>query len=76
MEPSHVIRALGGPRELAHTACASAWAASTTSEEVEYVGARVVAAVKRLRDLSPLYRVNAKLKRANRDTINGFGIHE
>jgi len=59
MEASHVIRALGGPRELAHTAVRFGLGRFNTAEEIEYAGGRVVAAVKRLRELSPLYRVNA-----------------
>jgi cysteine desulfurase len=57
LEPSHVLRAIGLPDELAHGSLRFGLGRSTTAEEVDAVAARVVAAVTRLRELSPLWRM-------------------
>jgi len=55
LEPSHVLRALGVPEDLAHSSIRFGLGRFNTQEEVDYVANRVVETVKRLRELSPLY---------------------
>ncbi len=55
LEPSHVLSALGVPEELAHSSIRFGLGRFNTPEDVDYVAARVVETVKRLRELSPLY---------------------
>jgi cysteine desulfurase len=55
-EPSHVLRALGVPPKLAHASIRFGLGRFTTEEEVDYVIAKVVRVVNRLRELSPLPR--------------------
>jgi cysteine desulfurase len=64
LEPSHVLRAIGVEEELAHTSIRFGLGRFNTEEEVDYTVRRVVEEVRRLRDLSPLYRARkAKLQR-------------
>ena len=55
-EPSHVLKALHLPNERLHSAIRFGLGRFTTAEEVEYVAARVVESVKRLRERSSAYR--------------------
>ncbi|MFN0165678.1 MAG: IscS subfamily cysteine desulfurase [Bryobacteraceae bacterium] len=57
LEPSYVLKALGVGDDLAHTSIRFGIGRFNTDEEVEYVGNRVVEAVRKLRDLSPLYEM-------------------
>ena len=57
LEPSYVLKALGVDEELAHTSIRFGLGRFTTEEEVDYVAAKVVAEVRRLRDMSPLYEM-------------------
>ncbi|MBI3078703.1 MAG: IscS subfamily cysteine desulfurase [Deltaproteobacteria bacterium] len=57
LEPSYVLKALGVGEELAHTSIRFGLGRFNTEEEVDYVVDSVVAAVKRLRDMSPLYEM-------------------
>jgi cysteine desulfurase len=57
LEPSYVLKALGVGDELAHTSIRFGLGRFNTEEEVDYVAARVVHEVRRLRDLSPLYEM-------------------
>ncbi len=57
LEPSYVLRALGMNDELAHSSIRFGIGRYTTEEEVDFVGNLVVDAVKRLRDMSPLYEM-------------------
>src|SRR5262249_11772281 len=57
LEPSYVIGALGASAELAHSSIRFSLHRFTTEEEVEYVGARTIEVVKRLREMSPLYEL-------------------
>jgi cysteine desulfurase len=57
LEPSYVLKALGVGDELAHTSIRFGLGRFTTEQEVDYVAERVIAEVKRLRDLSPLYEM-------------------
>jgi cysteine desulfurase len=56
LEPSHVLRAIGVEEELAHTSIRFGLGRFNTEEEVDYTVRRVVEEVRRLRELSPLYR--------------------
>jgi len=57
LEPSYVLKAIGVGDDLAHTSIRFGIGRFTTPEEIDYAGERVVAAVKRLRDMSPLYEM-------------------
>jgi cysteine desulfurase len=57
LEPSYVLKALGVGEDLAHTSIRFGIGRFNTEEEVDYVAARVIEVVRRLRDLSPLYEM-------------------
>ena len=57
LEPSYVLRALGIGEELAHTSIRFGLGRFNTDEEVDYVADHVTTAVKKLRDLSPLWEM-------------------
>ena len=57
LEPSYVLKALGVGDELAHSSIRFSMGRFTTSRDVDYALEQVVTAVKRLRDLSPLYEM-------------------
>jgi cysteine desulfurase len=57
LEPSYVLKALGVGDELAHTSIRFGLGRFNTEEEVDFVAAQVIEAVKRLRELSPLYEM-------------------
>jgi len=60
LEPSYVLRALGVPPELAHSSIRFGLGRFNTEDEVEYVAEKVVRAVNRLREMSPLYEMAQK----------------
>ncbi|MGC4068712.1 MAG: aminotransferase class V-fold PLP-dependent enzyme [Polyangiaceae bacterium] len=57
LEPSYVLSALGVDAGTAHSSIRFGLGRSTTAEEIDYVATRVIAEVKRLRELSPLYEM-------------------
>lgn len=57
LEPSYVLRALGVTEDLAHTSLRIGFGRFTTETEVEYAADRIVEAVQKLRDLSPLWEM-------------------
>lgn len=57
LEPSHVLRAMGVGDELAHSSIRFGFGRFTTREDVDFAVAQVVQAVRRLRELSPLYEM-------------------
>jgi cysteine desulfurase len=58
LEPSYVLRAMGVEEELAHTSIRFGLGRFNTEEEVDFVADLVIAQVKRLRELSPLYEMH------------------
>ncbi len=58
LEPSYVLRSMGLDEELAHSSIRFGLGRFNTEEEVDYVAELVIAKVKRLRELSPLYEMH------------------
>ena len=57
LEPSYVMRALGVGSDLAHSSIRFGLGRFNTEEEVDYVIARTIETIKRLREMSPLYEL-------------------
>jgi cysteine desulfurase len=57
LEPSHVLRSMGVGDELAHSSIRFGFGRYTTKEQVDFAVDHVISAVKRLRELSPLYEM-------------------
>ena len=55
LEPSYVLKSLGIGDDLAHSSLRLSLGKWTTDEEVDYAAQRIVASVRKLRELSPLY---------------------
>ncbi len=55
LEPSYVLKSLGVGDDLAHSSLRFSLGRWTTDEQVDYAINKVVTAVKKLRELSPLY---------------------
>ena len=57
LEPSHVLRAMQVGEDLAHSSIRFGIGRFTTREELDFAANQVIAAVRRLRELSPLYEM-------------------
>ncbi|MHB8481587.1 MAG: IscS subfamily cysteine desulfurase [Nitrospiria bacterium] len=57
LEPSYVLRALGVGHDLAHSSIRFGIGRFNTEEEVDEVAKRTIEAVRRLREMSPLYEM-------------------
>jgi cysteine desulfurase len=57
LEPSYVLRALGVGSDLAHSSIRFGIGRFNTDEEVDYTANRMIEAVTRLREMSPLYEM-------------------
>jgi cysteine desulfurase len=57
LEPSYVLRALGVEEDLAHTSLRIGFGRFTTEDEVDYAADRIIEAVQKLRDMSPLWEM-------------------
>lgn len=57
LEPSHVLMSMDVGDELAHSSIRFGFGRFTTEEEVDYAADQVIQAVKKLRELSPLYEM-------------------
>jgi cysteine desulfurase len=73
LEPSHVLRSMAVGDELAHSSIRFGIGRFTTREELDFAADQVIGAVRRLRELSPLYEM-AK-EGIDLKTVNWQGGH-
>jgi len=57
LEPSHVLRAMGVGEDMAHSSIRFGFGRFTTKEQVDFAIQQLTTAVRRLRELSPLYEM-------------------
>ncbi len=62
LEPSHVLRAMGVPFTAAHGSIRFSLSRYTTAEEIDFVIEKMPPIIDRLRELSPFWKQNDKLK--------------
>lgn len=58
LEPSYVLRALGVKAEMAHTSLRIGLGRFTTEADVDYAANKIIAEVRRLREMSPLWEMS------------------
>ena len=73
LEPSHVLRACDVGDDLAHSSIRFSFGRMTTEEEADFAAEQVITAVKRLRELSPLYEMAQE--GIDLSTVNWSGGH-
>ncbi len=73
LEPSHVLRACDVGDDLAHSSIRFSFGRMTTEEEADFAAEQVITAVKRLRELSPLYEMDQE--GIDISTVNWSGGH-
>ncbi|MCY3001924.1 MAG: IscS subfamily cysteine desulfurase [Planctomycetota bacterium] len=73
LEPSHVLRAMDVGEDLAHSSIRFGIGRFTTQEEVDFAASSVIGAVRRLRELSPLYEM--ALEGIDPKTVNWQAPH-
>lgn len=64
LEPSHVLLAIGVPVELAHGSIRFSFGKENTMDEVNYVVDKLKETVQKLRNMSPLYKIDSEVKKA------------
>jgi len=64
LEPSYVLKAIGLADELAYSAIRFGLGRFTTQEEIDYTVKRVVEEVRRLREMSPVYKAKKGKQRS------------
>lgn len=62
LEPSHVLLAIGVPEALAHGSIRFTFGKHNTIEEIDYAVETIKTAVKRLREMSPLFKAQGEIK--------------
>ncbi len=74
LEPSHVLKAIGLPDELSHAALRFGIGRFNTAEEIDYAVRRVIEEVRRLREISPVYRAKkTRLEKGVETGVNQRG---
>jgi hypothetical protein len=68
LEPSYVLKALGVGDDLAHSSLRMSLGRFSTEEEVDFAIDQIVTAVKKLRELSPLYDMRWKASTSPRSS--------
>ncbi|MBR2385157.1 MAG: cysteine desulfurase, partial [Clostridia bacterium] len=62
LEPSHVLLSIGLPEELAHGSIRFSFGKHNTVEEIDYAVESLKKAIERLRNMSPLFKVEGEIK--------------
>src|SRR5271154_6834693 len=57
LEPSYVLRSLGGSEDMAHTSIRFGFGRFTTEQEIDYAIALIKNSIDKLRDMSPLWEM-------------------
>jgi cysteine desulfurase len=56
LEPSYVLQALSIREDLSHSSIRIGFGRFTTFDEVEYVSLKIIEVVKKLREMSPIWK--------------------
>jgi cysteine desulfurase len=67
--PSHVLKAIGVPDDLAHASIRFSVGRYTTPEEIDYACEKVISVVRRLREMSPLSHADSGEEDADVETL-------